>query len=429
MESKVIHNNQKHLTLEQRIEIEQFLNENYTFKDIGKILKKDPTTISKEVKKHRTQKGSAAFNKCSKKNTCTKKNICSSSCSKQCRICKICNQECDEFEPIICKKLQIPPYVCNGCPQKAICRADKLYYHAFSAFKEYRNTLSSSREGIRIKDEELCDLDNLVSPLIKQGLSISHIYANHKEHFPCTKKTLYNYIDKKYLSVANIDLPRKVRYKKRKSKKKLPKKDSTIRINRTYKDFIEYTSLYPELPIVEMDTVEGIKGGKVLLTMIFRSCKLMLAFILEDKTTASVLAVFDQLETVLGNELFEKTFPIILTDNGSEFSNPLSLEFNSEGIGRTRIFYCDPNASYQKGTIEKNHEFIRYIIPKGKSMDNYTQDNINFMINNINSVARDSLNGSSPFDLATLLIDNYVLDSLNLKKIDPDNILLKSYLI
>jgi IS30 family transposase len=178
-----------------------------------------------------------------------------------------------------------------------------------------------------------------------------------------------------------------------------------------------------------MDTVEGIKGGKVLLTLIFRSCKLMLAFILEDKTANSVLKVFNYLENLLGNELFKKTFPIILTDNGSEFSNPLSLEFNNDGTSRTRLFFCDPNASYQKGTIEKNHEFIRYIIPKGKSMDQYTQDDINCMINHINSVARDSLNGSSPFDLATLLIDNMVLEALNLEKIDPDNILLKPYLI
>lgn len=429
MESKVIYNNQKHLTLEQRVQIEQFLNQNYSFKDIGRLLKKDPTTISKEVRKHRTEKIIHSFNKCSKKDICTKKNACNSSCLKPCKNCKICNIECDEFEPIICKTLQTPPYVCNGCSQKHTCRTNRFFYQAFTSFKEYRNTLSSSREGIRLDDEQLCDLDNLVSPLIKQGLSISHIYSTHKELFPCTKRTLYNYIDQKYLSVSNIDLPRKVRYKKRKSKKKTVKKDSSIRVNRTYKDFIEYTSLNPDIPIVEMDTVEGIKGGKVLLTLIFRSCKLMLAFILEDKTANSVLKVFNYLEKLLGNELFEKTFPIILTDNGSEFSNPLDLEFNNEGIRRTRIFFCDPNASYQKGTIEKNHEFIRYIIPKGKSMNQYTQDDINRMINHINSVTRDSLNGSSPFDLATLLIDTTVLDALNLEKIAPDNILLKPSLI
>lgn len=120
--------------------------------------------------------------------------------------------------------------------------------------------------------------------------------------------------------------------------------------------------------------------------------------------------------------MFEKTFPVILTDNGTEFGNPLSLEFNNEGIGRTRIFYCNPSASYQKGMLEKNHEFIRYIIPKGTSMDDYTQQDITKMINHINSLARESLNWTTPYDLAKLLIEKEVLKKLNLLKIPPQEI-------
>ena len=161
---------------------------------------------------------------------------------------------------------------------------------------------------------------------------------------------MYNYIDKNKLSVRNIDLPRIVRYSKKLRKRATPK-DTSIRKGRTYEDFQKYLMENPDVQIVEMDTVEGKKGGKVLLTMLFRNSKLMLAFILKDKTSNSAL--------------FEKSFPVILTDNGSEFSNPLGLEFNDEGIGRTRIFFCNPGASYQKGAIEKNHEFIRYVIPKG----------------------------------------------------------------
>lgn len=81
--------------------------------------------------------------------------------------------------------------------------------------------------------------------------------------------------------------------------------------------------------------------------------------------------VFNMLEYELGNELFEKTFPIILTDNGAEFGNPLSLEFNEEGIGRTRIFYCNPRVSHQKGMLEKNHEFIRYVLPNGTPLKDF----------------------------------------------------------
>ena len=185
----------------------------------------------------------------------------------------------------------------------------------------------------------------------------------------------------------------------------------------------------PDTSVVEMDTVEGKKGGKVLLTFLFRNSKLMLAFIMDDKTSNSVLKVFNWLEGILGNELFEKTFPVILTDNGSEFSNPLSLEFNNEGIGRTRIFFCDPSASYQKGAIEKNHEFIRYVLPKGTSFDEFTQKDITKMINHINSYSRTSLNHNTPFDLASLLLDKRVIKKLDLTKVPANEIQLKPKLL
>lgn len=223
-------------------------------------------------------------------------------------------------------------------------------------------------------------------------------------------------------------MPRRVRFSKRKSKKTLPK-DNTIRKCRTYEDFEKYLLDNPDISIVEMDTVEGKKGGKVLLTMLFRNSKLMIAFLLQDKTRNSVLKVFNWLEGILGNELFTKTFPVILTDNGIEFSNPLSLEFNHDGIARTKIFFCNPGASYQKGAIEKNHEFIRYVIPKGTSMDNLTQQNIDLLTNHINSLTRPSLNNATPYDLAQILLDKEVLKKLNLKKVPANEIQLKPNLL
>ena len=223
-------------------------------------------------------------------------------------------------------------------------------------------------------------------------------------------------------------MPRRVRYSKRKNKKTHPK-DTTVRKGRTYEDFEKYLLDNPDTQIVEMDTVEGKKGGKVLLTMLFRTSKLMLAFLLDDKTSNSVLKMFNWLESILGNELFEKTFPIILTDNGSEFSNPLSLEFNDEGISRTRIFFCNPGASYQKGALEKNHEFIRYVIPKGFTIDNFTQNDITKMINHINSLTRPSLNNATPYDLAQILLHKDVLKKLNLVKVPAKEIQLNKKLL
>lgn len=423
--------NQKHLTLEDRNYIEQALNQGMTFKEIANFLSKDPTTIAKEIKKHRTRKEPSRFNSCGNicKNryACRRKNVCGRNCNYLCFKCSRCNNYCSDFQEDICLSLTQAPYVCNSCASKSACRLVKYYYHALPSYQQYKHTLSTSRQGINLTDDELCELDNIVSPLIKQGQTIAHIYQN--QNLKCSRSSLYNYIDQSLLSAKNIDLPRRVRYPIKRKRKRTPPKDNTIRKGRTYEDFQNYLQDNPDTQVVEMDTVEGTKGGKVLLTMLFRNSKLMLAFLLNNKTRDSVLKVFNFLESILGNDLFEKTFPVILTDNGVEFSNPLSLEFNYDGIGRTRIFFCNPGASYQKGAIEKNHEFIRYVIPKGTSMNNLTQKDIDLMINHINSLTRPSLNNATPYDLARILLDKEVLKKLNLKKVAANEIQLKPKLL
>lgn len=422
--------NQKHLTLEDRNFIEQALKQDMSFKEIGKFLSKDPTTIAKEVKKHRIMKEPNSFsgyvNVCKKMTSCKKKNVCGKNCNTYCSSCSRCNGRCPDFEEEICPTLTHAPYVCNSCNRKGACRLVKYYYRALPSYNQYKNTLSTSRQGCNLSPEELVKLDNLVSPLLKNGQTVAHICQT--QDIGCSKSSLYNYIDQNYLSARNIDLPRRVRYPKKNSKRPTPK-DTAIRKGRTYEDFLQYIQENPDVSVLEMDTVEGVKGGKLLLTMLFRNSKLMLAFLLNDKTTNSVLKAFNWMESILGNELFEKTFPVILTDNGSEFSNPLSLEFNSEGIGRTRIFFCDPGASYQKGAIEKNHEFIRYVIPKGTSMNNLNQKEIDLMINHINSLTRPSLNNATPYDLAKILLDKQVLKKLNLKKVTANEVQLKPNLL
>lgn len=419
-----------HLTLDEREYIEHELMNNTSFADIAKYLGKDKTTISKEIKKHRIRKEGQSihigFNKCARRYNCHRKNICSTRCKKECKQCKDCNSVCPDFEDGICFRLKHSPYVCNGCSNRFNCRSTKYYYRALPSFNKYKNILSESRQGINMTELELSNLDKLISPLIKKGQSISHIYQTHDN--PCSRSTLYRYLSKNCFSVGPIDLPRKVRMKKRREKRIEPKYTKAM-TNRTYEDFQKYIELHPELPIVEMDTVEGVKGGRVLLTFLFRNSRLMLAFILYEKTQKEVLRVFNMLEYELGNELFKKTFPIILTDNGAEFGNPLSLEFNEEGIGRTRIFYCNPRASYQKGMLEKNHEFIRYVLPKGTPFERLLQTDINLMINHINSLGRASLNWFSPIDVAKFTLDKEVIKNLNLVKISPDKIHLNTKLL
>lgn len=423
--------NQKHLTLDDRNYIEQALNQDMSFKEIAKFLSKDPSTISKEVRKHKIMKEPNRFNGYG--NICKKSSLAERKMyvviiakvfvlSAQNVILVVLN-----LKKISAPSLMLPPYVCNPCKDMGRCRLVKYYYRALPSYNQYKSVLSSSRQGYNLSEEKLVQLDNIVSPLLKHGQTLAHICKT--QDIGCSKSTLYNYIDKNYLSVCNLDLPRRVRYPEKISKKRTAPKDTTIRKGRTYEDFEKYIQENPDTSIVEMDTVEGTKGGKVLLTMLFRSSKLMLAFLLNDKTANSVLKVFNWLENILDNELFEKTFPVILTDNGSEFSNPLSLEFNTEGIGRTRIFFCNPHASYQKGAIEKNHEFIRYVIPKGTSMDNLTQQDITKMINHINSLTRPSLNNATPYDLAQILLGKEVLKKLNLKKVPANEVQLNTKLL
>jgi len=304
-----------------------------------------------------------------------------------------------------------------------------MYYRAKYADDVYHEAMSSPRKGINLTPEELHELDCLISPLLLKGQSIAHIYATHAKEIKCSKRTLYNYVDSGALTARNIDLPRKVKYKPRKKHHKVAPDNQNYRIDRTYEDFLSYSEQHSEVHVVEMDTVEGTKGGNVILTLLFRHCNLMTMFLLESNTQECVSNVFNALEIALGSEGFKQLFPIILTDNGSEFKNPLSIERNAYGDVRTRIFYCDPHKSWQKARIEKNHEFIRYILPKGKSFDGLIQQDVTLIANHINSIARASLNERTPFELAALLIDNEFLKALELHKIPHDEVLLKPELL
>ena len=424
---------QKHLTLSDRILIEQGLNEGKSFKAIASLIGKDPTTVSKEVKKHRTikyHKDKSKKPRCANEKTCLIHGLCSQQrCFKLCKGCKLCRDICPQYKPKECGRLHKAPFVCNPCSSIGSCLYYRWIYVAKFADDSYRELLSTSREGINQSAEDTQELDRLISPLILKGQSISHIYMSHSKEIGCSRRTLYKYIDQSVFTARNIDLPRKVKYKLRKSSGIRKPFNRAYRNDRSYIEFLTMLKDNPGIQVVEMDVVEGQKGGKVLLTLFFRSCSLMLAFLLEDKTQQHVIDIFNFLTESLGINTFQKLFPVILTDNGTEFQNPWQLECNQFGETRTKIYYCDPNCSWQKGMIEKNHEYIRYVIPKGKSFDTFSQEDITLLINNINSTARDSLNCCTPYQLSRLLLDNSLHTELSLQAIQPDDVMLKPALL
>jgi len=167
-------------------------------------------------------------------------------------------------------------------------------------------------------------LDQLISSLLKKGQSIAHIYANHAAEIPCCRKTPYNYIDRGLFQARNVDMRQRVRYKARRKKASFSIFTREFRLDRTYDDYLKYVKANPNVNVVQTDTVEGSKkeSGKVLLTMLFCNCSLILIFLLPGKTKTSVADIFDRLD----KQLFQKLFPLISTDNRTEFQNPERLE-------------------------------------------------------------------------------------------------------
>ena len=411
----------KHLTYEERNFIEIGLKEGRNFTEIAKDINKDRRTISREVLKHRFKKKPKGFDR--------KENLC-----KDRYKCKKfdCNKKVECYEEDICIKLTGAPYVCNGCERKTQCRKIKYYYYAKFANDEYEEKLRTSRYGINLSKEEAYEIDKLITPLIKEKhQSISHIYANHPDEISFSRTTMYNYVDLGVFSFKNIDLPRKVKYKKRKeNEKQRIRRETAIRKGRTYEDFQEYIGKNTDCSIVEMDTVEGLKGGKVFLTLLFRQSKFMLIYLMDKKNMECVEKAFKNIKDKIGKETFKKAFEVILTDNGSEFFNPISIEKDEETEEIiSHVFYCNPGASWQKGAIEKNHEFIRYVLPKGSSFDELTQEKVNILMSNINSTSRDKLNGKTPYDAILLTLDEDMIAELGNVKIAADEVNLSPKLI
>lgn len=427
----------KHLILADRCVIEQGLINGLSFKAIGLNIEKNCTTISKEVRNHICflKKGAPyrKFNDCINRRHCHYfGNLCDECTRKQkktCSFCGKCTEHCPEYKKEECPHLKKPPYVCNGCHKRNECTLEKRIYNAKYAQQEYELVRSESRSGLNLTENEIAHLNSIVSPLLQNGQSIHHIMTNNPDLIPWCEKTIYKYVDNDILDARNIDLPRKVRFRPRKKKSIPVKVDKVCRIGRTFDDFKLYESEHPELPIVQLDSVEGVKGGAVLLTVHFVRQKFQLAFLRTANNSSSIIKIFNELYQRLGKDIYMKLFPILLADNGTEFSNPRALEYGPDGEPRSKVFYCNPSAPNEKGACEVNHEFIRRIIPKGKDIGRYSQEQINLMMNNINSYSRADLGNKTPYAMMEFYYGKTVLDKFHFTAIEPNDIVLKPSLL
>ena len=380
----------KHLTLSDRNDIQLGLERGETFKAIGHLILKDPTTVSKEVKRNRQARDSTSNN-------------------------------------LPCPLLDKAPFVCNGCPKRRQnCGYQKIFYLAKQAQKQYEQTLVEAREGTPLNSQTFWDMDKIISDGVKKGQHIYHILKTH--NLDVSSSTVYRHIRKGYLSIAPIDLARAVKFKERR-KNKLPSIPKEAKKGRSYEDFQNYLSLNQLNYWLEMDTVMGRMGGKVLLTFNLSFCNFIFARLLDNKTALEVTKHLYDIKNTLhqADKDFFQLFPVILTDNGGEFARVDDIEMDVRG--ESKLFFCDPNRSDQKGRIEKNHTLIRDILPKGTSFDNLTQEDINLICSHVNSVKRAALNGKSAYELFTFTYGEEISKLLGISKIPAEDVCQSSKLL
>ena len=426
-----------HLTEQDRHMIANLLDAGLSPLAIAHQLKRAHSTITRELRKHRredeeNQKHKKNF--CNRRLICHKRSLCKippGNCPGRCSQCKLieCRKYCDEYEEEVCMKLARPPFVCNGCPDLKNCRKRKFFYQAVAAEKAYLDLLHECRKGIDVSEAEIRQYNELIRHGGHNGQSLHHIMSAHKDVFQKCSKSLYNYFNQGIFSLPRGEMPRMCMRKPRKVEKIRHKVDPKCRSGRTLADYEKYCLEHPNLPTVQMDSVIGSVGGKVLLTLQFE-CGMMLAWLRDTNNSQSVIEYFDLLEQKLGLSRFRRMFPIILTDNGSEFSNPTAIEISPiTGKRRTRIFYCDPNAAWQKGSIENNHTNLRRILVKGCSFTRLTQQDINLVLSHLNSYIRKSYDDTPAIERFCALFGKDCLDALNLTVIPPDDIILDPKLL
>ena len=380
----------KHLTLSDRNDIQLGLERGETLKAIAQSILKDPTTVSKEVKRNRQVRESTCHN-------------------------------------LPCPLLDKAPFVCNGCPKRRQnCGYKKIFYLAKQAQKQYEQTLVESREGTPLNSKTFWDMDKVISDGVKKGQHIYHILKTH--NLDVSSSTVYRHIRKGYLSIAPIDLARAVKFKERR-KSKLPSIPKESKKGRSYEDFLNYLALKQLNSWLEMDTVMGRMGGKVLLTFNLSFCNFIFARLLDNKTALEVTKHLYDIKNTLhqADKDFFQLFPVILTDNGGEFARVDDIEMDVRG--ESKLFFCDPNRSDQKGRIEKNHTLIRDILPKGTSFDNLTQEDINLVCSHVNSVKRAALNGKSAYELFAFTYGEEIPKLLGISKIPAEDVCQSSKLL
>jgi IS30 family transposase len=275
------------------------------------------------------------------------------------------------------------------------------------------------------------ELASILKPLLDQKQSVYQILNNHPEIKQC-EKTIYNYIEADVFKDNGIDLfSLKEKLQRKPFKSKYKKRKEPINYSgRKYEDYLKFMEENPDANVIQMDTVYNTQSGPYIQTLKFKKEVIQIGFIHNKKDNENMASTFDKLEEKMGHDWFCKNIPVILTDRGSEFEKWLMFEANNiTGEFRCKIFYCDAMQSSQKADCECNHNYVRDIFPNETDLSNITQDELDLAFSHINSTPRESLNGKTPYEMAEFIHGKAILNKLNIKKINQDEVTLSPDLL
>jgi IS30 family transposase len=419
--------------------IEFYLNENKKPSEIAELLKRDPSGIRKEIKKYSSYFGAARkCSNCLNKDNCHEKYLCEKfidkvKCSK-CKYCHLAVKVCPNYKiNINCELLKKNHHVCNGCEIFSKCKKVKIKYHAETAIKMHNAVQRVSRIDTKV-DKFPEEFKEYLSRLIKNGISPNIIMNTLPEKYQMYKSStsaFYEWIDKGLLDCCNLDLRNKVsrvRYGTNTVKRNTVKGHQLN--GRSIENLSEDERINRKLGIAEFDTVEGIKGGELLFTIMIPCFSLMLAFKIEHKTQEEIGKVLDHLEDIL-DSYFYALFRKVIPDNGCEFTNFEVLEKSiHENLNkRMEVFYTHTYASYEKPHIENNHILLRWLIEKGYDITQLSSDDILDIINRLNNYPRPKKGYKTPLQLLEEELGDYILELLNLHHIPIEELNMKDMII
>ena len=398
-----------HMTLDTRKGIAHGLDCGLKFAETAGTFSRAVSTIANEVKNRMiwSNKGYGCTNAaCERFETCSKTFRTSYGKELPFKNQRKCFEMCEGFRPRTCNRLGRAPYVRNGCDRQNVCPPRKRFYIADAAQANYRGILSDARRGTQAEEKEIADMNAALRDPIRIGRqSIRAVMtANPAAFHGFSERSVHNHANSQLFDAKRGDMPLMCR-RKQKPQKSVAKTDAKCRAGRSYRDCLSFLGLNFGIQPVEIDTVIGSVDGKVPFTMM-SSTGLMLAFLRDARTAQTTTRIFNRLQDIAGLEFSMRLFPVILGDNGPEFSNPKMIEFfRPEPVHnptklerRTWMFFRDPYCPPQKPHVENNHLLVRRVLPKGASFDGLRQEQVDRMVSHINSYPRQSLDGKTPHD-------------------------------